>query len=80
MAEINNNILNACMKNPIGVEYFPIPNYTNQINNQYSIIDALKSVGYPSDKDYRLKIGKRNNLPGIPFSPEYKTLMLNLMK
>ena len=65
---------------PIPVSYFPRPNWHGNYIDQVSIVDALKSVGYPSDKGYRLRIGIRNNIPGEPFSPAYNTHMLNLMK
>ena len=60
--------------------YFPRPNWHGPYINQVSIVDALASIGYPYDKNYRLQIGNRNNIPGVPFSPEYNTFMLNLMK
>ena len=60
--------------------YFPRPNFHGPYNNQVSIVDALKSVGYPSDKGYRLRIGQRNGIPGQPFTIPYNTHMLNLMK
>ena len=62
------------------VRYFPRPNWHGPYINQVSIVDALASIGYPYDKNYRSQIGIRNNIPGIPFSPEYNTHMLNLMK
>ena len=62
------------------VNYFPKPNWHGPYINQVSIVDALASVGYPYDKNYRSQIGIRNNIPGVPFSPEYNTHMLNLMK
>ena len=62
------------------VRFFPRPNWHGPYINQVSIVDALASVGYPSDKNYRAQIGNRNNIPGVPFSPEYNTHMLNLMK
>ena len=62
------------------VNYFPKPNWHPPYINQVSIVDALASVGYPCKQDYRLRIGNRNNIPGPPFSPEYNTYMLNLMK
>ena len=68
------------MTNQIGVEYFPIPNFNNGQFNPCSIVDALRSVGYPYDNGYRLKIGQRNNIPGTPFSPANNINMLNLMK
>ena len=80
MAEISNNILNACMNNQIGVKYFPIPNFNNNKFNSCSIVDALKSVGYPNDKGYRLKIGQRNNITETPFTATYNAKMLKLMK
>ena len=75
MAQVNNDILNG-----IVVQYFPIPNFNGASSNQFSIVDALRSVGYDSSKNYRLKIGQRNNIPGVPFSPQYNMAMLNLMK
>ncbi len=68
------------MNNPMGVQYFPIPNFNNGASNSFSIVDALKSVGYPYDKNYRIKIGQINNIPGPIFSPAYNMQMLNLMK
>ena len=68
------------MNNLTGILYFPIPNFINGAFNSCSIIDALKSVGYPYDKNYRIKIGQRNNIPGPIFSPAYNMQMLNLMK
>ena len=65
---------------PPPVNYFPRPNWHGKYINQVSIMDALASVGYPNDKGYRLRIGQRNNIPGMPYSPEYNTHMLNLMK
>ena len=62
------------------VRFFPRPNWHGPYINQVSIVDALASVGYPFDKNYRAQIGNRNNIPGVPFSPEYNTHMLNLMK
>ena len=62
------------------VRFFPRPNWHGPYINQVSIVDALASVGYPSNKNYRAQIGNRNNIPGVPFSPEYNTHMLNLMK
>ena len=62
------------------VNYFPRPNWHYPYINQVSIVDALGSVGYPRDKAYRIRIGARNNIPGIPLSPDYNTRMLNLMK
>ena len=62
------------------VRFFPRPNWHGPYINQVSIVDALASVGYPYDKNYRAQIGNRNNIPGVPFSPEYNTHMLNLMK
>ena len=43
------------------------------IITKFQIIDALKSVRYPSDKGNRLRIGIRNNIPGETFSPAYNT-------
>ena len=68
------------MTNQIGVKYFPIPNFNNGASNSFSIVDALKSVGYPYDKNYRIKIGQINNISGPIFSPAYNMQMLNLMK
>ena len=62
------------------VNYFPKPNFHGIYNDIISIIDALASVGYPTDKPYREKIGIRNNIPGVPFTESYNTHMLNLMK
>ena len=62
------------------VRFFPRPNWHGPYINQVSIVDALASVGFPFDKNYRAQIGNRNNIPGVPFSPEYNTHMLNLMK
>ena len=59
---------------------FPMPNWHPPYINQVSIVDALASIGYPYDKEYRLRIGIRNNIPGDPYSPEYNTYMLELMK
>ena len=73
--QVNNDILNG-----IAVQYFPIPNFNGASSNQFSIVDALRSVGYDSSKNYRLKIGQRNNIPGTPFTPQYNMIMLNLMK
>ena len=80
MAEANNNELNANMNNQIGIQYFPIPNYNDTSVIQFSIVEALRSVGYDSSMNYRLKIGQRNNISGAPFSPQYNLAMLNLMK
>ena len=60
--------------------YFPRPNWHGRYINQVSIMDALASVGFPNDKGYRLRIGQRNGIPGVPFTPAYNTHMLNLMK
>ena len=62
------------------VNYFPRPNWHYPYINQVSIVDALGSVGYPNDRAYRIRIGVRNNIPGTPFSPDYNTRMLLLMK
>ena len=62
------------------VIYFPRPNWHPPYINQVSIVDALASIGYPYDQEYRLKIGKKNKIPGTPYSPEYNTYMLDLMK
>ena len=62
------------------IRYFPKPNWHPPYIDQVSIVDALASVGYRYDKDYRLSIGIRNNIPGTPFSPQYNTYMLDLMK
>ena len=59
--------------------YFPRPNFHGIYNNRNSIVDALKSVAYPSNLEYRLRIGQRNNIPGTPFSVAYNFRMLNLM-
>ena len=68
------------MNNLTGILYFPIPNFNNGAFNSCSIVDALKSVGYPYDKNYRIKIGQINNIPGPILSPAYNMQMLNLMK
>ena len=60
--------------------YFPRPNWHGPYINQVSIVDALASIGYPWNQKYREQIGIRNNIIGKPFSPEYNTSMLNLMK
>ena len=65
---------------PPQVNYFPRPNWHGIYINQVSIVDALGSVGYPNDKGYRMRIGARNNIPGVPLSLEYNTKMLDLMK
>ena len=65
---------------PAHVNYFPRPNWHGRYINQVSIVDALGSVGFPNDKGYRLRIGQRNGIPGVPFSIPYNTHMLNLMK
>ena len=62
------------------VHYFPTPNWHHPFTNQVSIVDALGSIGVDSSKAYRRRIGDRNGIPGRPFSPEYNTHMLNLMK
>ena len=62
------------------VRYFPRPNFHGIYNDRNSIVDALRSVGFPSDKSYRRIIGDINHVPGVPFSPEYNTYLLNLMK
>ena len=70
----------ANKNNQINLSYFPKPNFNNKMFSPYSMVDALKSVGYDSSKEFRLKIGKRNNIPGVPLSPQYNSTMLNLMK
>ena len=62
------------------IQYFPKPNFHGIYNNRFSIVDALASIGYPYYHYYRLRIGQRNNIPGIPFSLNYNLHMLNLMK
>ena len=52
------------------VRYFPRPNWHKPYINQLSIVDALRSIGYPYDQNYRSQIGIRNNIPGTPFGPE----------
>ena len=76
----SNQIFNFEITTKKEVSYFPKPNWHGPYINQVSIVDALASVGYPYDKNYRSQIGIRNNIPGVPFSPEYNTHMLNLMK
>ena len=76
----SNQIFNFEITTKKEVRYFPKPNWHGPYINQVSIVDALASVGYPYDKNYRSQIGIRNNIPGVPFSPEYNTHMLNLMK
>ena len=75
-----NEIFNFEITTKTNVSYFPRPNWHGPYNNQVSIVDALASIGYPYDQNYRSQIGIRNNIPGVPFSPEYNTHMLNLMK
>ena len=62
------------------IKFFPKPNFHGIYCERNSIVDALKSVGYPSYKGYRFKIGIINNIPGTPFTPSYNIRMLNLMK
>ena len=62
------------------VSYFPRPNFHGIYNNQVSIVDALRSIGVDASREYRRRIGERNGIPGTPFSEEYNTIMLNLMK
>ena len=59
---------------------FPKSNFHGIYNDINSIIDALGSIGYPSDNPYREKIGIRNKIPGIPFKGPYNIYMLNLIK
>ena len=61
-------------------KYFPKPNFHGIFNDPLSIVDALGSVGFPSDESYRLKIGIINNIHEEPFTRAYNTKMLNLMK
>ena len=56
---------NDIPKRIVKINYFPKPNFHGIYNNINSIIDALASVGYPTDKPYREKIGIRNNIPVI---------------
>ena len=65
---------------PKKIKYFPKPNFHDIFNDPLSIVDALGSVGYPNDRAYRMRIGVRNNIIGNPFSPDYNTRMLLLMK
>lgn len=62
------------------VSCFPIPNFHHPYTNRCSIVDALKSINVDSSQNYRRRIGDRNNIPGTPFSPEYNTFMLNVLK
>ena len=85
-----NQILNFEQKNktiphpqpsePKKIKYFPKPNFHGIFNDPLSIVDALGSVGFPSDESYRLKIGIINNIHEEPFTRAYNTKMLNLMK
>ena len=60
--------------------YFPILNFHGPFHDHNSIVDALKSVGCNSNKEYRLQIGKRNNISGVPHTQSYNDCMLKLMK
>ena len=71
---------NDIPKRIVKINYFPKPNFHGIYNDIDSIIDALASVGYPTDQPYREKIGIRNNIPGVPFTKSYNIHMLNLMK
>ena len=62
------------------IKYFPLPNFHHPFSNPVSIVDALGSIGADFSKEYRFKIGIRNEIPGTPFSPEYNTEMLRRMK
>ena len=62
------------------IKYFPLPNFHHPFSNPVSIVDALGSIGADFSKEYRFKIGIRNEIQGIPFSPEYNTEMLRRMK
>ena len=62
------------------VRYFPIPDFHSPYNDRNSIVDALKSIGVDSSRDYRKRIGDRNGIPYAPFTPAYNTHMLNLLK
>lgn len=62
------------------IKYFPKPNFHGIFNDPLSIVDALGSVGFPTDESYRLKIGAVNPILGKPLSREYNTTMVNLMK
>ena len=75
-----NQIFNFEITTKTIISYFPRPNWHGPYINPVSIVDALASIGYPYDKNYRLQIGNRNNIPGEPFSSEYNTHMLDLMK
>ena len=70
----------ASNDNPTNVSYFPKPNFDDENSNPYSIVDALKSVGYEPSNQFRLKIGQRNNITWEPFTVQYNSVMLNLMK
>ena len=65
---------------PIPVRYFPKPNFHGIYNNQISIVDALGSIGVNSSREYRRRIGERNNIPGTPLSESYNLHMLRLLK
>ena len=65
---------------PPPVNYFPIPNFHPPYTNQVSIVDALKSIGVDSSQNYRRLIGDRNQIPGVPFSPNYNITMLAKLK
>ena len=65
---------------PPQVRYFPIPDFHSPYNDRNSIVDALKSIGVDSSRDYRKRIGDRNGIPYAPFTPAYNTHMLNLLK
>ena len=62
------------------IRYFPIPNFHGPFHDHNSIVDALKSVGCNSSREYREQIGRRNNIPGVPHTQSYNDCMLNLMK
>ena len=62
------------------IRFFPKPNFHGRFHDHNSIVDALKSVGCNSSKEYRLQIGVINNAPGVPLSRTYNDYMLKLMK
>lgn len=48
--------------------------------NTTSIVEALKSIGATSDRDYRSKIAKANGITGYSGTAAQNTKMLNLLK
>ena len=59
----------------MSAQYLPKPNY-----NGYSIVDALKSINYPSGFDFRIAIANANGIPNYVGSPQQNIFLLNKLK